>query len=648
MATVDNLTISIKANADAAAKNIQKLSTAVKYLKDVSNMPDGLRQMREDMDYVAHGANKIDETAKATKRQGEAAEKSAKQNKKWAMALGRVAFYRLVRTAIKEVEQAFTVGMERYKEFSELMQNDYWKTLTSINVSTERFKNQLGSMMGELVNLIAPVLTAIINVFTVAIDKVTQFFAALQGKTKYNKASDLTGEMANNLANADKSAKSLKATLLGFDEINRLNDNTDNGKFSDWGALYEETNIDTNILKVADVIRKVGESIDKYIVTPLTQLFFGKGEGSDSLENKVKTIGGILLGWTIGKTLFGDMGLLKNVLNTDVVGAFKNVGKTVRGVFGTVLTLKGGIDLAKDSINAWNDGVNIDTVKDMLVDTAELTGGLTIAFGKTGGAIGLIIGGLDDCVVGFKDWNDKGELTYDTSMLIQTGITEIATAISILTGNPIPLLIGAFADLALSVAPQFGKFCDEIIKAWYKVLDVFGIEHDTFVPWNQPQIDSYQEYVDSQRGGFSIGGKDVGFTPSWDPKNTGWIDEVLKNYPPVTDTEVDVTINASNGIGDIVKPGVVKGKTVVAHANGGFPEDGLFFANHGELVGQFSNGRTAVANNAEIIEGIKQGVYEAMAMAGNSSGNVNVYLDGKKIAEQVTRRQWQTQRALGV
>ena len=57
-------------------------------------------------------------------------------------------------------------------------------------------------------------------------------------------------------------------------------------------------------------------------------------------------------------------------------------------------------------------------------------------------------------------------------------------------------------------------------------------------------------------------------------------------------------------------------------ATGGFPEDGLFAANHGELVGQFSDGRTAVANNEQIIEGIKRGVFEAMTSAmGGNSGN---------------------------
>ena len=36
---------------------------------------------------------------------------------------------------------------------------------------------------------------------------------------------------------------------------------------------------------------------------------------------------------------------------------------------------------------------------------------------------------------------------------------------------------------------------------------------------------------------------------------------------------------------------------IPAYEVGGFPEDGLFFANHNELVGRFDNGRTVVANN---------------------------------------------------
>ena len=65
---------------------------------------------------------------------------------------------------------------------------------------------------------------------------------------------------------------------------------------------------------------------------------------------------------------------------------------------------------------------------------------------------------------------------------------------------------------------------------------------------------------------------------------------------------------------------------------GGFPEDGLFMANHSELVGKFSNGKTAVANNDQITKGIEEAAYRGMIRALNQSNgrnsDVNVYLQG--------------------
>ena len=47
------------------------------------------------------------------------------------------------------------------------------------------------------------------------------------------------------------------------------------------------------------------------------------------------------------------------------------------------------------------------------------------------------------------------------------------------------------------------------------------------------------------------------------------------------------------------------------YATGGFPEeDGWFRANHGELMGKFDNGRTVVANNKQITDGIAAAVYD--------------------------------------
>lgn len=50
--------------------------------------------------------------------------------------------------------------------------------------------------------------------------------------------------------------------------------------------------------------------------------------------------------------------------------------------------------------------------------------------------------------------------------------------------------------------------------------------------------------------------------------------------------------------------------SVKYYATGGFPEDGWFRANHGEIMGKFDNGKSVVANNMQITEGISQAVYK--------------------------------------
>lgn len=87
-------------------------------------------------------------------------------------------------------------------------------------------------------------------------------------------------------------------------------------------------------------------------------------------------------------------------------------------------------------------------------------------------------------------------------------------------------------------------------------------------------------------------------------------------------------------------------KKIAGFKTGGFPEDGLFFANHNELVGQFSNGKTAVANNEQITQGIAQAVAPAVysavvsAMQNTQRGNsdVVVNIDGKQVFKAVQRQ----------
>ncbi len=69
-------------------------------------------------------------------------------------------------------------------------------------------------------------------------------------------------------------------------------------------------------------------------------------------------------------------------------------------------------------------------------------------------------------------------------------------------------------------------------------------------------------------------------------------------------------VGYANGIGKISLSDLFP-----AYSVGGFPEDGLFMANHTELVGQFANGKTAVANNLQIEKGIEEAAYRGVSRA---------------------------------
>ena len=88
----------------------------------------------------------------------------------------------------------------------------------------------------------------------------------------------------------------------------------------------------------------------------------------------------------------------------------------------------------------------------------------------------------------------------------------------------------------------------------------------------------------------------------------------------------------------------VKTFTVSAYAEGGFPTTGdLFIANEAgpELIGRMGN-QTAVANNDQIKEGIREAAYAAMtqALSENSQGHkTEVYIGNEKVYEGYSRYQ---------
>lgn len=122
-----------------------------------------------------------------------------------------------------------------------------------------------------------------------------------------------------------------------------------------------------------------------------------------------------------------------------------------------------------------------------------------------------------------------------------------------------------------------------------------------------------------------------------------WVEDTI-NGAIGSINDIIAKINSFTGVVGI-NIGPLGTVTIPKLASGGFVDQGqLFIAREAgaEMVGSMG-GRTAVANNDQIVEGISSGVYAAVraAMQDSESGNtpVIVYLDGKQITASVEKRQ---------
>ena len=164
-----------------------------------------------------------------------------------------------------------------------------------------------------------------------------------------------------------------------------------------------------------------------------------------------------------------------------------------------------------------------------------------------------------------------------------------------------------------TVAPWFTK------QKWMDLFNnaIKGLKDkwDSFRLWFNGSILSWWNNVKSffTPSKWSFTGIKDGLSIAWNNAITS-IKQIWNTFATWLNSKLTWTIEPVYVMGKKIFDGTtINLGRIPTFATGGFPEDGLFMANHNELVGQFSNGKTAVANNEQITDGIKQGVREAVA-----------------------------------
>lgn len=313
-------------------------------------------------------------------------------------------------------------------------------------------------------------------------------------------------------------------------------------------------------------------------------------------------ISGTDIGSSVGKltlllTVLGGLKIITSQLKLasffgGLSGSLSGFGASA-GKLLPVLGAVGGMALfAVGAFDAWTNDVDWGNNIQMVLGLTAAVLGLYKIFGTFGAQIGGIAGGIGLSILGISDSIENGvnsanaALTVGGTTLIGAMVGSFFGPLGTLVGGAIGAVVGGLIDLGVWISQNWGEeiggfFSDlgvGIKTGFVNVINgiIYGFEAfvNFFVKginWIVSGINKISFEVPDWVPG--IGGKKVGF-------DLGYVQEISFGRIP-------------------------------AYANGGFVEDGLFMANHNEIIGQFEGGKTAVANNDMIVEGISQGVSEA-------------------------------------
>lgn len=185
-------------------------------------------------------------------------------------AIKRIAVYRAIRTALKEITQGFKEGMDNLYQYSLLINGTFKDSMDSLATSALYLKNSLGAMVAPIVNALAPAVDYLVDKFVDLLNTFNELIATLTGASTWTRALKYPKAYAEEADKASGSAKKLRATLLGFDEINRLDDNTKGGRGSgaeelDYSKMFEEVDVSDSakswVQRLKDAISGEGDSL---------------------------------------------------------------------------------------------------------------------------------------------------------------------------------------------------------------------------------------------------------------------------------------------------------------------------------------------------------------------------------------------------
>ena len=661
---VDSLDIQITATANKAISALETLSKRLEKvaesLRATQAALEGQTKAQEDANAAEkEGAEETESVVKETKKMTAATQKSVGALSKLAKAFGRIMLYRAIRTIIKNIGAAIKEGLTNLKAYSEEVGTEFAPAVDNLRRHVMLLKNAFATALRPVIEALIPVIIKIVDWLAKMADFVAQVMSVLTGKVDNN--GRYTKAILADLEQSNKEAKELRRTLLGFDEINRLDGDTGSGNAQSAGLMFQQADVSDNANKVAEVIKNIIEKV-KEISKAVSQFI---------AENPwvLDLVFGLIAAFKVLKTF-------KTVLSP-ILKVVKAIG--IKGAI--IIALIAAMALWGDKIKKWLDEVAEKS-------RSFFGGELGEIIGTTLETIGLI----SDTIYKLFHGDLKG--AGENAKKILKNILKIIAGLVI---GAINIVLDIFSDLVNAIAhawtwlhnevfaPLVNWFATVLAKArvWFHnaLIDV-RIAFQSLAKWLMEKLNAWvlQPLTDDINGvidfinrvfGENIEPIDLTVdTSKFDAK----IEELeAMKLPPITETvevvgkwrepsklrlhiDTQAVYNAIDRIGEKVNRlgnavssvataiAVTSGSDVHSrfniqkYASGGFPAVGsLFIA--GERGAEYVTswgGQSAVYNTDEMERALYRAV--SAALANMPSGGGDIYLDGEVIYKSVVRR----------
>lgn len=584
-------------------------------------------------------------------------------------AFKRIALYRAIRTAIRGITAAVKEGMTNLYNYSQTVGTAFAPAVDNLRRHVLWLKNAFATALRPVIEALIPIIQRLVDWLVKAADFIAQVMSVLTGKVDDNNR--YTKAVLTDLEESNERAKELRRTLLGFDEINRLDGDTGSGESNNAGLMFTQADVSPEAVAVAEKVQTVLEKVREIIANTDWDAVLRVIEALMAVKGIIKVYNALKNVFTVVKGIFSALGVGGTVVAA-VILAFALFGDkiqtTLEGASKSVK--KFSDDLAKklEFSSTLSNLVKLfgDFVADALEAIGKLAGAIyKLCHGDFEGALedakgfalaflkliahaivnvaNIILGIVEDIVNAILFaarwlWNNAFQPFFND-------VARIGTNIYIWVHN-------AILDLRIAVLEVIKWILDKIDWALQQVI---GWVNDIIASFNEmfgTEIDPIEIHIDTTWADEKIAelesrkleplAEDVELVPKWkDPTklklqfDTTAIDNAIDRLGQKTNrlgAALTSIVRATGGSG-------AASTSISMYASGGFPTMGsVFVAGErgagAEWVGDI-NGRTSVLN----AEQMASAIYGAMsaALANNPQGG-DIYLDGEVIYRSVVNR----------